>query len=677
MNNSIRKKINPNYKNNLGNTELSSTSSEFMTKFNYNIKTIKQKGGNCSCKYLFKSIGNKNFELILYILKENNCCFMCNDSDGNTGMHLLIPFYKENKQIANIIDNILSDDCCDFINIQNNKGQTPMLVAVMNDLDELAEKMENCGADPSIQDNEGNFISEKTNKKNDIILESDLDESVIKKNVMNIINVVVSKQPEHDLTSLNLNDNNESSNISNNFADTDNFMEFVKSKINSSIGKKNKSDDSSSSSSEFETFPKLGLGEKLSSDTLNTEKFISLLDRDNKPMGTISYPSNSEDDNTERFIATLRHKYDAISETDKLSKPVKINNHSKLISNSDTLAGILSSDDKASLNKNMIYDTITSTGPIEKISKQKIDKLINETTSDELLEKKDTISSKKNQIESETSSNVFDSNLGNTDIKKIINETTSDESIGISNSKSKYSIFLKDKLSSNDISNSTEIDTNTLLKVIKKIQTNNIIESEKMLGGGNANKKQIMIGHRILISDSDKINSKKNLKLHKSTLVSDDYNALYNSDSELGTKSKVNELSRMMISQKEKIHNEVLETIMGMLNNGLLTQSNKPIEANEKNAKLIKAFIYRQISEKNPQMGGMDKILAFKTMSENEIINMVKKMPNLDELEKSIQKHIEEKSAKKNNKKSIDVSETSETSETDKPKKSSKKASKK
>lgn len=62
-----------------------------------------------------------------------------------------------------------------------------------------------------------------------------------------------------------------------------------------------------------------------------------------------------------------------------------------------------------------------------------------------------------------------------------------------------------------------------------------------------------------------------------------------------------------------------------MLNNGLLTQSNKPIEANERNAKLIKAFIYRQISEKNPQMGGMDKILAFKTMSENEIINMVKK----------------------------------------------------
>ena len=90
----------------------------------------------------------------------------------------------------------------------------------------------------------------------------------------------------------------------------------------------------------------------------------------------------------------------------------------------------------------------------------------------------------------------------------------------------------------------------------------------------------------------------------------------------------------MIISQTEKIHKEVLEMIMEMLNNGLMTQSNKPLEATERNAKLIKAYIYRQISEKNPQMGGMDKIMMFKAMSENDIINTVKKMPDLDELEK-------------------------------------------
>jgi len=398
MNNSIRKKINPSYKNNLENAELSSTSSEFITKLNYNNKkTIKQKGGNCSCRDLFKSINNKNLELILYILKENNCCFMCNDSEGNTAMHLLIPFYEQNKEIANIVDDILTQDCCDFINIQNNEGQTPMLIAVMNDLNELAEKMENCGADPSIQDNEGNFISEKndkTNKTNNIGIETRIEtgietdmesENKTTKNVMNIINLVVSKKPEQDLTSLNLNldddVDNEDENNEDNFADTDNFMEFIKSKINSSIkknksNKSNKSDDSSSSSSEYKTFKKLGLNEQLTSDTLNTDKFISLLDRDNKPIGFVDYPSVSEDDNTERFIATLRHKYDTISDTDKITKPNKNNNknnnnnnnRTKNISNSDTLADIFYSDNNTSNSKP--YDSTTS--QIE-LSKQKMD----------------------------------------------------------------------------------------------------------------------------------------------------------------------------------------------------------------------------------------------------------------------------------------------------------------
>lgn len=666
MNNSIRKKINMNCKNNLKNTEMSTTSSEFMSKLDYTKKTIKQKGGNCSCRDLFKSIDNKNLELILYILKENNCCFMCNDNEGNTVLHLLIPFYEQNKEIANKIDSILNNDCSDFINIQNNEGQTPMLIAVMNDLNELAEKMEKCGADPSIQDKEGNYIAEKNNETNNAVIKSDIEvENDVTENVTNIINLVMLKQPEPNLTSLNLDSaNDETSSVSKQIADTDNFMELIKSKINSSLGKKTKTiDSSSSSSSEYETIQKMGLAEQTSSDTLNTEKFISLLDKDNKPMGVVSYPSLTDDDNTEKFIATLRHKYDAISETDKLTKPVKINSSGKKpILNSDTLAGILSTDDiESNLRQNETFDTM-ATSPVEKLSQQRIDELINDTTSEELEEKKKT-----NPLESETSSNIFDSVVGGTNIKNIINEPTSDELINtpnsITNSKSKYNIFLKDKTASNDVSNTSEIDTNTLLKVIKKIQTNNITESEKMIGGGVSNKKQIIIGHRVLMYDSEKKISKSG----KLSFVSNDYDSLYNSDNESGTKSTVNELSRMMISQKEKIHNEVLEIIMGMLNNGLLMQSNKPIEANEKNAKLIKAYIYRQISEKNPQMGGMDKILAFKTMSENEIVNMVKKMPNLDELEKSIQKHIEEKQTHKNI-----ISDTSETSE-----KSSKKLSKK
>lgn len=162
MNNSIVKKFNEKYKLNLEQNDLSSTSSEFVSNSNYNKNTIKQKGGNCNCKDLFKSINNENIELTLYILKENNCCFMCKNSNGDTCMHLLVPLYENNDEIASVVDNIFSEnDCSNFINIQNNSGQTPMLIAVMNDLNDLAEKMENSGADPSIPDNDGNFISEK------------------------------------------------------------------------------------------------------------------------------------------------------------------------------------------------------------------------------------------------------------------------------------------------------------------------------------------------------------------------------------------------------------------------------------------------------------------------------------------------------------------------------------
>lgn len=661
MNNSIKRKIEQNQKFINPQTELSSTSSDFI--LNYNKKSIKQKGGNkCSCKKMFKSIDNKNLELILYILEEKTCCFMCEDSEGNTILHLLIPFYEENKEIANVIDDILlNENCSQFINIQNNLGETPMLLAVMNDLNELAEKMENAGANPSIADNEGNLIRSETNDNDNDNNETDaIPESKIKQNIMNIFNFVMPKREENNLTSLNLSNDEDESNNDTNFAnlDTDNFMENIKSKINSSINNK---DNSSSSSSEYETFPKFDSIQNTTSDTLGTDKFLSLLGKDNKPLGVVKYTASETDDNTDQFIATLKNKWNSISETDRQTKNFKPK--SKMI-NSDTLGSILNSSvDETSFKHNQIMSDASS--PSINMSNDKINKLVNEPTSDEQL-------NQSKQLASETSLNTID-----TDVNKYLNEITSDaqpvqaDETKQNNSKSKYNIFLKEnKEVSSDEYNSTDIDTNTLLNVIKKIQTNNVIESDELVGGGMSNKKQKIMGYRNLKS------SKKPIELS----LSDDYNQLYNSDSEAGKKmSKNNELSRMMISQKEKAHKEVLEMIMRMLNSGLLTQSNKPIEATERNAKLIKAYIYRQISEKNPQMGGMDKILTFKTMSETEIINMVKKMPELDELEKSIQKHLEDKqSSKKTNLKSIDVSDTSEAEASEvKEKKSSKKSSKK
>ena len=108
-----------------------------------------------------------------------------------------------------------------------------------------------------------------------------------------------------------------------------------------------------------------------------------------------------------------------------------------------------------------------------------------------------------------------------------------------------------------------------------------------------------------------------------------------------------NELERMINSRKDEIHNDVLNMIQDMLNKGKISQNKKPIETNERNAKLIKAFLYKMVSEKNPQMDGMNKISLIKDMKQDDIIDMLKKLPDLDKLEKEIKSHSEKRREKK------------------------------
>ena len=72
-------------------------------------------------------------------------------------------------------------------------------------------------------------------------------------------------------------------------------------------------------------------------------------------------------------------------------------------------------------------------------------------------------------------------------------------------------------------------------------------------------------------------------------------------------------------------------------------EKSKKIESDEKNAKLVKAYIYKKVSEENPQMTGMDKILLIKGMNNDELVKFISKMPELEKIEKDIQKHIEKK----------------------------------
>ena len=158
-----------------------------------------------------------------------------------------------------------------------------------------------------------------------------------------------------------------------------------------------------------------------------------------------------------------------------------------------------------------------------------------------------------------------------------------------------------------------------------------------------------------------------------------DYELLYNSDQERGYSIRNNELARMMKSQKDKLHQEVFENIMDLLNKGLLLISKKPVEASVRNAKLIKAFIYKSISEDKPQLGGMDKILAFKSMSDSTIIKYVSKIKSLDEIEHSIEEHLQKKKSEKNhnNTNSESNSDSESETKTKKNKSSKSKSSKK
>jgi hypothetical protein len=83
--------------------------------------------------------------------------------------------------------------------------------------------------------------------------------------------------------------------------------------------------------------------------------------------------------------------------------------------------------------------------------------------------------------------------------------------------------------------------------------------------------------------------------------------------------------------------------ILDMLNNGTITQNKKPVDANERNARLIKSFLYKMVSVKNPQMSGMEKISLIKDMKNDEIMDILKKLPDLDKLEKEIQSHNEKR----------------------------------
>ncbi len=270
------------------------------------------------------------------------------------------------------------------------------------------------------------------------------------------------------------------------------------------------------------------------------------------------------------------------------------------------------------------------------------------------------------------SSKMIDSNTSdNSDRKNYMLETDTDQDIkklkksikNKMNSTNKSKSF-ENELHSDQNNDKKDIDTDELMRVIGNIQNENDMK-------GGQKKLSKIVGFRKLKLHSDiengDIDDDEDVDIIDDEVEDemedteeleeevDDEENLKKNKSQMNKKSNVddmesddsnnndNELSRLINSRKNEIHNEVINTILGMLNKGEILFQNKPIEASEKNAKLIKAYLYRQVTEKNPQLNGLDKIMIIQKMSKSELLDSLKKMPDLNKLEKNIEEHMKSK----------------------------------
>jgi hypothetical protein len=85
------------------------------------------------------------------------------------------------------------------------------------------------------------------------------------------------------------------------------------------------------------------------------------------------------------------------------------------------------------------------------------------------------------------------------------------------------------------------------------------------------------------------------------------------------------------LSRKTILHNQVQEKILEMLNNKEILFQNIPIENLEKNARLIKSFLYKEISQKYPKFNSYNKILKINQLNKDEIFLLLNNLPDLNE----------------------------------------------
>ena len=618
------------------NSKLQNSNSKLSSIFNKNISKNNslQNGGNKDykiCMKILDAFNNNNLKMALSLIIDNlNINLACQDDNGNSILHHLVLCIDKIKECKLVLERLLKNgDVSCIINSKNYKGQTPMLLAVFSGQNSIARKLERAGSNKNIEDNDGNYV---------------ITDAVDTNDTNNTSIVPQNRERKSDVSSRQLFDQG---NIGKRLDQGNIGMRLDQGNIGMILNLPDETDNISS----------LGLTPMKTDNSFNVDQTASdtyikliqdqliLLAEENEPKQTVSKLQNesfSENNSvTDDYITQLENRYNKNVSNDKSN--ININNY------------------------NLIVDSEQETQETHKQFKP-------------------------SKVVSDTSS-VMPTNDRSL-------SGTSDLSVLKPNKKSTLGAVTKDNFSTDNDTDNEKITNENIEKFVEDLKNKGL-----PLTGG----KSKIVGWRKLILHSDlesgemstdNSNSKKEKKKNENKKndkddeeeeeeededededdeddESDDEDDETDSDSkdndesEENSKEQPNELKRLINSRKNELHTEVLNNITEMLNKGEIMNKNKPLEASERNSKLIKSYLYKQVSDKNPQLTGMDKILIIQKMSKSELLNHLKKLPDLDQLEKTIEEHIKNKRSSKEHEKSS----SSEPSE--KYKKENKKENKK
>ena len=244
--------------------------------------------------------------------------------------------------------------------------------------------------------------------------------------------------------------------------------------------------------------------------------------------------------------------------------------------------------------------------------------------------------------------------IGETNSKEIVETTDFFEGLNLTSDIPMTNTDKPKEPESDIVKLSDVINPNSVFKTNEQTnqtneQTNQTNEQTNQTNEQNSEKKQIdektdILNTDTLMANLQGIAEKNNTTMTGGKTVYKSHGTRkLNMHSEKSDNLKnINELSLLMNNRKNDLHKEVENIILKMLNDEKITIASKIIEASEKNALLIKSFLYNYVKNKSPQLSGMDKIMKVKEMPEHEILVILKDMPDIDKYEKQINKFKEE-----------------------------------